>query len=272
MMRRVALVVVGFVSLAGCRRDPASARQKLASPDPAERAKAAEALRSAYAKDPVALGDHGASHWAERLKRVPGKTDDEVRDILAGATILPGSEGGGGGRSVTFRLDDFWLATMGQSDRGDGRYFSAGPARRFVVHVDVQPPAGFTGTWTTYYVNGAVYASTEIDHGRVMRARQQHDNGQVRVESVYVDGAREGHVVTYFADGKPEWDQNYAKGELVGEERWYWENGKLREARRWKNGKQDGRMKVYGEDGSLRHCIEHRDGVEVGRSCDDVEK
>lgn len=252
--------------------DPASARQKLGSPDPAERAKAAEVLRFAYAKDPTALGDHGAIYWAERLQRVPGKTDVEVSKILAGAKILPGSEGGGGGRSVTFRLDDFWLATTGQSDRGDGRYFSAEPARRFVVHIDVPPPAGFNGTWTTYYVNGAVYESVELDRGRVKRAREQHDNGQVRVESVYVDGARDGHVVTYFADGKPEWDQTYAKGELVGEERWYWEAGKLRELRHWKNGKQHGRMKIYGQDGALNRCIEHRDGVEVGQSCDDPKK
>lgn len=264
--------LVGLSALAGCRADLASEKQKLAATSAAERAKAAEALRAAYVKDPIALGDHGASYWAERLKRVPGATDHEVGKILEGAKLLPGSEGGGGGRTVTFRLDDFWVATAGQSDRGDGRYFSAGPARRFVVHVDVLPPPDFTGTWTTYFMNGAVFESAEMDHGRVTRRREQHDNGQVRFEDVYVDGRRDGHVVTYFADGKPEWDQTYAKGELVGDERWYWENGKLREARRWKNGKQDGRMKIYGEDGSLSHCIEHRDGVEVGRSCGDPDK
>jgi antitoxin component YwqK of YwqJK toxin-antitoxin module len=161
---------------------------------------------------------------------------------------------------------------MGQSDRGDELYFHADPPRRVVVHVDVPPPAQFTGTWTTYYVNGAVYESVELDHGNTTRAREMHDNGQVREENVYVDGRREGHVVTYFADGKPEWDQTYAKGELVGEERWYWPNGKLREQRHWKNGKQDGRTKIYGEGGGLNHCIEYRDGVSVGDSCGDDAK
>lgn len=267
-IRLAACIVVASLSSFGCRMDPASVRRKLASPDPAERAKAAAVLKAAYAEDPLALGDHGATFWAERLQRLPGKTDREVGDILPGARLLPGSEAGGGGRTVTFRLDDFWLATAGQSDRGDDRYFVADPPRRFVVHVDVPPPPGFSGTWTTYYANGAVYASMEIDHGRVTRARELHDNGRVRVENVYVDGARDGHIVTYFADGKPEWDQTFAKGELVGEERWYWESGKLREERHWKNGKRDGRMKIYGESGSL-HCIEYRDGVEVGQSCED---
>lgn len=265
------LVAVGALALTACKFDPAGARQKLASPDPAVRAKAAEALRSAYATDPALVGDHGASYWAERLKRVPGSSDSEVGRILEGAKVLPGSEGGGGGHSVTFRLDDFWLATTGQSDRGDERFFSAGPPRRFVVHVDVAPPPGFTGTWTTYYVNGAVHTAVEMDHGHTTRTREMHDNGQLRVAAVYVDGLREGHVVTSFADGKPEWDQTYAKGELDGEERWYWDSGKLREARRWKNGKQDGRMKIYGESGALWGCVEHRDGVEVGRSCDGPE-
>ncbi|CAN5833436.1 hypothetical protein BH11MYX4_BH11MYX4_50690 [soil metagenome] len=49
--------------------DPAKARQKLASTDRAERAAAAEVLKSAYAKEPASLGDHGESYWAERLKR-----------------------------------------------------------------------------------------------------------------------------------------------------------------------------------------------------------
>jgi hypothetical protein len=263
------LILVAFLSLAGCRMDPAAARQKLASTDRAERAKAAEVLSSAYTKDPAALGDHGEEYWAERLKRVPGKNDAELSKILPGAKLLPGSEGGGGGRTVSFRLDTFWVAAMGQSDRGDALYFRADPPRRVVVHIDVQPPPAFTGTWTTYYVNGAVYESAELDRGHATRARLFHDNGQVREDNVYEDGRRDGHLVTYFADGKPEWDQTYARGELVGEERWYWQNGKLREERHWKNGIQDGRTKIYAEGGSLRHCIEYRDGVAVGQSCGD---
>jgi hypothetical protein len=265
------VVVVGSLSLAGCRTDPASARQKLGSPNPAERANAAAVLRAAYAKDPASLGDHGESYWAERLRSVPGQTDSEVSKILPGAKMLPGSEGGGGGRTVTFRLDDFWLATMGQSDRGDDLYFSAGPPRRFVLHVDVPPPPAFTGTWATYYVNGTVYRSAEMDQGRRIRVREQYDSGRVRVENVFVDEKLDGHIVTYFADGKPEWDQTYAKGELVGKELWFWPNGKVRHERHWKNGKEDGRTMIYGESGSLSSCIEHRDGVEVGR-CDDDTK
>lgn len=259
--------LIALVVLAGCERRPDAreAKRALESTSALERERGAAALRKIYAKDPQALGDHGEQYWVERLAGLRGASSEETARILAGGRSM-GSEGGGGGSTDHFRLDDFWSAELFRDDRR-GTIWGYEPPRRNVVHVDVAPPPKLTGTWTTYFVNGAVYDARELEGGVPRRDREFHDNGALRREYLYVDGKLDGAFVTRFADGSTEWEESYAKGKKVGVERWFHRNGKLRQEEHWVDGVRDGRSTFYGDSGSVVQCIDYRAGAEVSRGC-----
>lgn len=263
-MRRLTVLLV---LLLGCRRlDATEARRLLASSEPLERQKGASALQKMFANDAASVGDHGEAHWAARLSRVRGASASEALAILGGPQPM-GGEGGGGGASDHYRLDDFWTTTLHRSTRGDNTIFGYDPPRRLVVHVDVDRPERFTGTWTTYFVNGAVYETFDLEGGVPRRQRAFHDSGPLRYERLYVDGKIDGTVVTRYESGAPEWEDTYAKGQRVGVQRWFYPSGKLRQEAHYANDKLDGRIRNVTESGSTTFCAEYRAGVMLDGGC-----
>jgi hypothetical protein len=253
--------------LIGCKHQlsASEARKALSSTEPRVRQEGATALQKMYAKDPMSLGDHGEQHWVEQLKKVRGVSNDEAYRIL-GNVQSRGSEGGGGGANDHIGLDDFWATDLYRELRNN-TITGYEPPRRQVVQVYVERPARFTGTWVTYFVNGAVYDSFEVEGGIPRRDREYHDNGQLRSDHLYVDGRREGTVIVHFANGATEWEHTYAKGKLVGVEKWFYRTGTLRQEDHWADDKREGRTTYYSEDGYPTTCIDYRAGVEVERGC-----
>ncbi len=259
--------VAVIVSLAACRPSASDARAMLASTDPAKRERGARALRQMYAEDPRSLGDHGEAYWTELLVRVEGRKLSEASSILDGAQLLMGSEAGGGGASQGYRLDDFWTAEIHYSTRGDETVFSHEPPRRRVVHVEVSLPEKLTGTWITYYVNGAIHETIELEGGVRRRRRELHDNGSVHLEETYVDGRLHGTVLARDAHGAPEWEQTWANGKQVGVERFFHPNGKVRQEAHFEDDKLEGRLTNFTESGTATFCAEYRAGVRVDGGC-----
>jgi hypothetical protein len=220
-----------------------------------------------YAKDPTSLGDHGAAYWVERCARVRGKTAGVASEILGHPQVL-GGEGGGGGVNETYRLDPFWMTSVGRSTRGDDTIFAIDPPVRVVVHVDLEPPATFTGTWTTYYVNGAVYESAEIEGGVYRRDRVFHDNGKLRYDNVYVDGKLDGVVVYRDVHGTPESEQTFVKGKQVGLDKHFYPSGKLKQEDHYTDGKLDGLARNFSESGAVTSCVSWKAGARVDGGCD----
>ncbi len=252
------LVLVNLVLVNGCSRSPEAERARLASANPVERHEAATALRAMYEKDPARIGDHGEGYWAERLEKAQGKETAEAVAILGGAN-LSGGEAGGGGESVTARLDDFWVATLGRSTRGDDVVFSVGKPRRAVLHVEVERPAGFTGKWTTYFVHGAVYETVELRGGSVQRSQQFHEGGQLRSETRYVDGKVDGTIVTRSPNGMLEREETWSKGQMVSE-RSFHPSGRV-DTETTYNGGAIERQRRYLETGTLASCQVFRKGM-----------
>ena len=266
-MRERRLLISLFFLLIGCKHQLTSseAKKALASAVPRERDEGAAVLKRMYAKDPLSLGDHGEAYWVERLKKIRGVTIDEAQRILGGIQTR-GGEAGGMGATDHVGLDDFW-ATEIHRELQHNTITGYDPPRRSVVDVHVDPPSGYTGTWTTYFVNGAVHDSFELDRGISVRDREYHDNGQLRSDHLYVDGHREGTVIIHFADGSTEWEESYAKGKKVGVEKWFYRNGKPRQEDHWADDKREGRTTYFSDTGYPTLCIDYRAGVEVDRGC-----
>ncbi len=252
------VLVVAVTVVAGCSRSPEAARRALASSDPAERRKAATALQAMYARNPSSIGDHGEAYWAERLEKARGKKTAEAVAILDGAQ-LSGGEAGGGGESLGARLDDFWVATLGRSTRGDDIVFETGKPRRNVIHVDADRPAAFTGTWTTYYVHGAVYETMELRGGVFQRIRQFHEGGQLWSEIPYVDGKADGTVVTRSPNGTLEREETWSKGKQVSE-RSFFANGRVETETTYRDGHIE-RQRSFRDTGAMTSCEVFRSGV-----------
>lgn len=244
--------------LASCNRSTEAARAALASPDPVEREKAAKALRTVYERSRSSVGDHGEAHWNERLEKARGHTTTEALAIL-GATKLSGGEAGGGGESITVRLDDFWSATLGRSTRGDDVVFATGKARRDVAHVDVERPASFTGSWSTYYVHGATYDTVDLRGGITERARRFHESGRVRTDIRYVDGKIDGSFATRSPEGALEREETWSMGRQVSE-RSYYPSGRVDVETTYGRGAVES-QRHFLESGSLASCTIFEKGV-----------
>lgn len=258
---------LALVLVAGCRFDAAEARLALASREPEKRGEGARALQQAYAKDRLSLRDHGDAYWALRLERVRGLPAGRALGDLGVFGPMPiGGEGGGGGASEHYRLDDFWTTTLHRDTRADTILGHEGPMRD-VAHVDVQRPVRFTGAWKTYYVNGSLYEDVEFEGGVLRRDRVYHDSGRLRYERVYEDGLLEGTVVTRYADGSPEWEDTYARGKQVGVQRWFYPSGKVRQEAHYVDDKVQGRMQNFAESGAVTFCAEYRAGMQVDAGC-----
>ena len=262
-MHRVALMLL-FV--AGCGPSRVEARKWLESPDPAKRPEGATILKKAYDKDPKSLGDHGEAYWAERVGRVRGLKGSEALRILEGPTYT-GGEAGGGGASENYRLDDFWVVTLHRSTREDDTVFDTKPPRRRVVSVDLTPPSGFNGAWKTYFVNGAVYQSIELDHGVTRLFREYHDSGKLRYERRYVGGKLDGTTVSRDENGVPQWEDTYAAGKQVGVAKMYHPNGAVSQETHFANGELDGLLRNFSPSGTVVYCAAYRAGVQLDGGC-----
>jgi hypothetical protein len=255
-----------LVFVAACRPSADEARSWLASTDPTKRRDGALALQKMYEKEPMSVGDHGEAYWADRVARIRGLTATEAFRILEHPKSM-GSEAGGGGATEAYRLDDFWVVTLHRSTREDDRIFGTTPPRRVVVDVDVPAPNAFTGTWMTYFVNGAVYESIELERGVRRRVRVFHDNGKLRYERRYVEGKFDGTVLSRDANGVPEWEETYAMGKQVGNAKMYHPNGTLRQEAHYADGRLDGTMRNFSENGTVTFCAEYRAAVQVDGGC-----
>lgn len=258
------LFLVAVLGSAACKKvEPAEQKALLASEDPKKREGAAEELRKLYTKDPKALGDLGKETWTERVKNLPSEDAARQRELLKQPVSPKGV--------ADYRLDDFWTVTV-RRDATMKVVAAEGPTRN-VAFVDVKPGAGFTGTWTTYYVTGVPHTVDDYADGKLKHTREMFDTGSLRREAEMVQSAiagtavPHGTVVTRYPDGKPETEEVFDHGVLSGVRKQFYPSGKLRLEGPYRDGALDGTLINYREDGSQEWCIIYDKGREVNRGC-----
>ncbi len=207
----------------GIEKPAADPRSDLASPSQATRDAAAKILRTTYKPPP-------RSEWEPLLMKIsPGDKRADVQELLRPLKLHAerGMENGLGGPVLTeqYRLDDLWV--LGCSYR-NGVLLKRKLSEQ-LRHVWVDPPAGFTGVWTTYFVNG-----------------------QPSHEIQYKDGKYEGLFTALNPDGSKCYTQHYQQGVAEGEDAGYYPSGRVRYLGRCSAGKQVGKWTWYNDDGSVQ--------------------
>jgi hypothetical protein len=221
MVRFELLIVVGCLLVAHAGASPLD---DLRSPSQQVRDAAATSLRASYVPPQ-------RSRWETVLAALqPGDSKDLVLQMLQPYSVtMEGRMGGGGSTTEFYRLDDLWLlhCCYGRSSE----LFACELTER-MRYVWIEPPADFTGAWTTYFVNGRRSHELHYVNGRTVGTQTffRSDGSTAVVQHQGADGA-EGDDIGYFPSGAVSYRGQHRKGAQVGIWVWYNEDGSVRSTR-----------------------------------------
>ena len=105
------------------------------------------------------------------------------------------------------------------------------------------------------YENGNIkeisYHKKRLKKIELVEKETYYENGQIRSEENYKDGAEHGKWANYHENGQKDWEKNYKDGKKNGKYIEYFENGQKKREGNFKNGKQGGRWIRYYENGQI---------------------
>jgi len=208
--------------------------QDLASPSQQVRDDAAGELRKTFVLPP-------RKAWDELVASIkPGDTKASVLERMRSLDAKPGAGVGSGQTSTeNFHLDEAWVLQVvfvrDSTKRGaDATTVIRVSLQEHLQHVWVEPPKGYSGTWTTYYVNGQRSHVIQI-----------------------ADGKYSGEFATFRSDGSKSVVQHYGPNGADGEDTGYFPSGRVSYRGLYKDGKPVGTWTHYNEDGSVQSTQNH---------------
>ncbi len=235
------------------------------------RAAAADALRRIVAKYPsgtvyLSSRDGGEAAWQAKVNQVnPGMTKADVLKILPSFAEAPESMeiGSGDSHIVSYRLDYHWMVTV--YHRNPDKVIERPTLTRRALQVDVTPPKDFTGTWTTWHVNGQKGVETQYKNGKYDGVlTSYHDNGTKNYEQHYANNDAHGADTGWYPNGKLSYTGQYRKGKKDGKWTHWYANGNKHEESTYTNGKYNGRSTNWHENGQIGSVNDYKDGVKHG--------
>lgn len=220
------LIVVGCLFVA---RVGAAPLEDLRSPTQQVRDAAAALLRATFVPPP-------RSRWEHVVAAInPGDSSDTIVQLLQPYRVTR-EMGSSSGQSFgeSYRLDDLWQLRCSFRRLESGDALLGHELIESMRYVWIEPPAAFTGVWSTYFVNGQ--RSHEI----------QYRNGQYF-----------GTFTSFYANGSKAVVQHYGAEGADGEDTGYFPSGALSYKARYSKGKPTGTWVWYNEDGSVRSTREN---------------
>lgn len=116
------------------------------------------------------------------------------------------------------------------------------------------------GTWTEYHPNGVVRSVTTYVDGQKQGAMLTiDDRGQLQTRSYYHNGVLHGDYIVYNRTRIKE-ERHYITGKLEGALKKYYDNGKIMEESYYKNGLMHGMAKWYDQEGNVTIEYEYDNG------------
>ena len=101
------------------------------------------------------------------------------------------------------------------------------------------------------------------DTQKLVRKREYHNNGQIKMETNYKDEKLEGKWIWYYENGQIEGEGNFKDGKLDGKWTFYYENGQIEFEYNYKDGKEDGKWTYYYENGQIEWERNYKDGKPI---------
>ena len=141
------------------------------------------------------------------------------------------------------------------------------------LQVHVAPPKDFTGTWTTWQVNGQKGYEFQYKGGHYDGVVTSfHDNGRKHTEQHYANQSAHGPGAGWNPDGTLCYTIQYKDGKQDG--RWtHWHaNGNKHSETGYADGKYHGRVTYWHDNGQIGSINEYKDGVKHGREASWDEK
>jgi hypothetical protein len=247
--------------------------------DSEKRAAAARALRRIVARYPsgtvyLASKDGGEAAWRAKVDRVePGMAKVEVLKLLP--PFAKGSEGAGisegDSHVVSYRLDCHWIVRI--TYRNTDKVIARPELLKCALRVHPTPPKEFTGTWTTWHVNGQKGYEIQYTDGHYDGVFASfHDNGSKSTVQHYANRNAHGPGAGWNADGTLSYTLQYRDGKQDG--RWtHWHaNGKKHSEADYADGKYHGRVTYWHENGQIGTVNDYKQGVKHGREASWDEK
>ncbi len=235
------------------------------------RAAAAAALRRIVAKYPsktvyLPSKDGGEAAWQKKVEEVEaGMTKTEVLKILPG--FAEASEGGGiadgDSHVVWYRLDYHWMVRI--SYRNTDKVIERPVLIKSALRVHPAPPKDFTGTWTTWHVNGQKSHEVQYKNGRHDGAyTSYHDSGTKSEEQLYANGIAHGVYTGWNPNGTVTSTAQYVNGKRDGKWTHWHANGNKHSETNYHDGKFNGRETYWHENGQIGSVNDYIDGVKNG--------
>jgi antitoxin component YwqK of YwqJK toxin-antitoxin module len=229
---------------------------------------AAEALRRIIAKYPsgtsnIRSKDSGEACWIEKVSQVKeGMTKPEVVKIIPplpeSADYTTGPTG-----DVSYRIDKNWIVTIPY--RNSDKVISNAKLTKSELLVFVAPPEDYTGTWTTWYVNGQKGHETQYENGRYNGLlAHYYDNGQKWYEQHYTNHVGDGPDTGWYRDGQKAYSGQYRNGKQDGKWTHWFDDGQKSSENNFKDGEFDGFIGEWYENGQMRFEVNYKNGVKHG--------
>jgi hypothetical protein len=216
--RRAVGALLVFIAFLGSLR--AAPLDDLASPSQEGRDAAAKVLRETYVAPPVDRfkGLLDSVKIGERRSQLL----QQLRPFNVPLELPPQQEGAS---LTTYRLDDRWVLQCVFLNE----VLRDRSLLEDVRDVSVEPPAKYTGVWTTYYVNGQPCREIHYNYGAYSGTVTSYhpDGSKSRIENFGPRG-HEGEEIGYFPSGAVAYRGNYEAGSKVGKWTWYNEDGTVR--------------------------------------------
>jgi len=225
MVRPELLILVGCLFAA---RVGAAPIDDLHSPSQQVRDAAAASLRTSFVAPP-------RSRWERVVAAIgPGDSSDAILHLLQPYRVTR-EFGPSTGQSfnLSYRLDDVWLLSCTFRRFESSDMLLKHELIEQMRYVWIEPPADFTGMWTTYFVNGWRSHEIQYHNGQYFGTFTSfHANGSKAVVQHYSgEGVVDGEDTGYFPSGALSYKARYSKGQPAGTWVWYNEDGSVRSTR-----------------------------------------
>jgi hypothetical protein len=229
-MKREHVIAILLILVGSVRIYAGSPVTDLSSPVQEIRDAAAQAMRETYVPP-------ARTNWNTLLTSLKLGTPKQTvisRFNTLNFSLVP-AFGSGNAETDTCQLDDLWVIECTFTPGISGTNLSHVELRERMRDVLVPLPTNFTGSWTTYHVNGQRHYKFSYKSGQLNgESRSFYPNGHILLINHFRDGKAQGEEICFFSSGRTNYIGHYEDDSRVGLWTWYGEDGLVKSQKQFR--------------------------------------